>query len=273
MMMKFYKILFGILILSFSNSVNAQTKIASIAGENTSGISTIKKSVTRVSSINDIKAEKVDHTTWSNLIQMNISQKGIVDYDAFKKDVSKLNDYLRTLTDTKITPAWTKNDKIAYWINVYNAFTIKLVVNNYPVKSIKEIEKPWDQKFFSIDGKSMSLGEVEHGILRKFGDPRIHFAINCASASCPRLIQVPYTAKNLDELLERQTIEFINDPFYNTITSYTVNVSKLFDWYKRDFKEYSGSVVNFINKYSKVSIGNQKEKGYKPYDWTINSAQ
>ena len=270
MMMKIYKLLLGITIISLTNIVQAQTKIASISDDN---VSTIKKHVTRIKSTNNIRSEKVNHSTWSGLIKMNISPKGVVNYNAFKKDISKLNKYLRELSETKITPSWTKNDKIAYWINVYNAFTIKLIVNNYPVKSIKEIEKPWDQKFFSIDGKSMSLGEVEHNVLRKFGDPRIHFAINCASASCPRLIQVPYTANNLDELLERQTIEFINDPFYNTITGYTVNVSKLFDWYKRDFKEHSGSVVNFINKYSKVSIGNQKEKGYKPYDWTINSPQ
>ena len=269
-MKKKYEFLTGFLVLLTAITIQGQTKLASVNYDN---VSTLKKHVTRIESITNNTDEKVNHSTWSGMIKMNISSKGVVNYEAFKKDVSKLNEYLRELSETKITSSWSKKDKMAFWINVYNAFTIKLILNNYPVKSIKEIDKPWDQKFFSIDGKSMSLGEVEHNILRKFGDPRIHFAINCASASCPRLIQVPYTAKNLESLLERQTIEFINDPFYNTITSYTVNVSKLFDWYKKDFKEHSGSVINFINKYSKVSIGNQKNKGYKPYDWTINSAQ
>jgi len=116
----------------------------------------------------------------------------------------------------------------------------------------------------------MSLHQVEHEILRGYSEPRIHFAINCASRSCPRLLQIPYTAENLNKLLDRQTKEFINDEFYNTITDYTVNVSHIFDWYRKDFKATHGTVVNFINQYSNVTIANQKKKGYKPYDWTLN---
>ncbi len=215
--------------------------------------------------------EKVNYYGWKDLLQKNVTVKGKVDYAGFRRDIKGLNEFLRELASTKITPAWSKKDKMAYWINVYNAYTVKLVVDHFPLESIKQLESPWDKKFFTINGKLMSLGEVEHKILRNFGDPRIHFAINCASASCPRLIQIPYTAENLDRLLERQTEEFINNPFYNTISGYTVNVSKLFDWYKKDFKSTDGSVVNFINKYSKTPISTQKEKGYKTYDWTINA--
>lgn len=215
--------------------------------------------------------EKVNYDLWGVLLKKNVSPKGIVDYKGFKKDSDKFNEFLRQLSRVKINTSWTKSDKMAFWINVYNAYTVKLVVNHYPVSSIKEIDKPWKQKFFGIDGKVMSLSQVEHEILRNYGDPRIHFAINCASASCPRLIQVPFKAGNLERLLERQTKEFINDSFHNTITGYTVNVSNIFDWYKKDFKEDSGTVVNFINKYSNVNIRNQKVKGYKPYDWSINT--
>ncbi len=215
--------------------------------------------------------EKVDYFRWKDLLQKNVSVQGKVDYAGFQRDIVELNKFLRALSQTKITSTWSKKDKMAYWINVYNAYTVKLVVDNFPIESIKQIDAPWDKKFFTVNGKQMSLGEVEHQILRNFDDPRIHFAINCASASCPRLIQIPYTAENLDRLLERQTEEFINNPFYNTISSYTVNVSKLFDWYKKDFKATDGSVINFINKYSKTPIANQKEKGYKTYDWTINA--
>jgi len=216
------------------------------------------------------KNEKVDYTIWKSLLQKNVLANGKVNYTGFKDDISKLNTFLRSLSNTKITSSWTKNDKMAYWINVYNAYTVKLILNNYPVSSIKEIDNPWKTKFFPIDNQLMSLHEVEHEILRDFGEPRIHFAINCASRSCPRLLQIPYTSENLDKLLDRQTKEFINDEFYNTITEYTVNVSHIFDWYRKDFKATHGSVINFINQYSNVTIANQKEKGYKPYDWTLN---
>ncbi len=215
--------------------------------------------------------EKVNYRGWKDLLQKNVTTKGKVDYAGFRRDIKDLNSFLRGLSQTQINPQWSKKDKMAFWINVYNAYTVKLVVDNFPLESIKQLNSPWAKKFFTIDGKQMSLGDVEHKILRNFGDPRIHFAINCASASCPRLIQIPYTAENLDRLLERQTEEFINDPFYNTISGYAVNVSKLFDWYKKDFKATDGSVVNFINKYSKTPISNQKEKGYKAYDWSINA--
>lgn len=217
-----------------------------------------------------LRGEKVDYSDWENLLQRNVLANGKVNYKGFKEDISKLNTFLRTLSNTKINTAWTKNDKIAYWINVYNAYTVKLILNNYPVSSIKEIDRPWKTEFFPINGKLMSLHEVEHGILRSFGEPRIHFAINCASRSCPRLIQIPYTAANLNKLLDRQTKEFINDEFYNTISEYSAIVSEIFNWYKKDFKETHGTVINFINQYSNVIIADQKDKGYKPYDWSLN---
>ena len=215
--------------------------------------------------------EKVNYNLWEGLLQKHVSSNGSVNYEGFKSDSRKFNDFLRDLSKVRISSSWTKSDKMAFWINAYNAYTVKLIVDNYPVASIKNISGAWKKKFFSLNGKLMSLGEVEHQVLRGFGDSRIHFAINCASASCPRLIQVPFKASNLERLLERQTKEFINDPFYNTITEYSANVSKLFDWYKKDFKNDAGTVVNFINKYSDISIKNQNDKGYKKYDWTLNS--
>ncbi|WP_010182691.1 DUF547 domain-containing protein [Aquimarina agarilytica] len=219
------------------------------------------------------QTSKVNYQIWSTLLKKNVSATGKVNYKGFQNDIKKFNEFLRLLSNTRIDGTWSESDKISYWINVYNAFTVKLIVNNYPVSSIKNITNPWKQKFFIINGKSMNLSQVEHEILRNFNEPRIHFAINCASASCPRLIQIPYTSENLERLLERQTTEFINDPFYNTITDYTVNVSKLFDWYKKDFKAKSGTVINFINQYSKVNINKQKERGYKSYDWSINATK
>ena len=258
-----YIIAFGVSVL-FAISVQSQTLVSVVNHSQNN----YNKTNSRTSNKTD---QKVDYDLWGVLLRKNVSPKGVVDYQGFKEDSDKFNDFLRQLSRVKITSSWTKQDKISYWINVYNAYTIKLVVNHYPVSSIKEIDSPWKQKFFSINGKVMNLSQIEHDILRNYNDPRIHFAINCASASCPRLIQVPFRPENLERLLERQTKEFINDPFYNTITGYTVNISKIFDWYKKDFKEASGNVTNFINQYSDVNILNQKEKGYKSYDCSINS--
>ncbi len=215
--------------------------------------------------------EKLDYALWQDLLQTHVSRSGVVNYGGFKKDVVKLNAFLRQLSTAKITSSWSKNDKIAYWINTYNAYTVKLILNYLPVNSIKEIDNPWKKSFFSINNKTMNLATIEHDILRDFKDPRIHFAINCASASCPKLLREPYKAHNLERLLEQQTTNFINDPFHNTISPYAVRVSKIFDWYKKDFKETHGSVTSFINQYSKSLIVDQKDKGYKEYDWTINS--
>ncbi len=214
---------------------------------------------------------KVDYSIWSMLLKKNIDTNGHVNYKNFKKDKQMFNKFLNILSNTKIDNNWTTNQKIAFWINVYNAFTIKLIINNYPLKSIKEIKKPWDIKFFKIDGRSLSLGDVEHLILRKeFNEPRIHFAINCASKSCPRIIQIPYEGKNLDKLLERQTKEYVNDSEVNEITENSYKLSKLFSWFSKDFRQAEGNVEGFISKYSKTRIINQKNKGFLEYNWELN---
>ncbi len=260
-------ITYGILAIIFTHTLHAQASVTYT--ENTSKISAYDPSIASV----NYRKEKVDYVIWKSLLQKNVLANGKVNYQGFKNDLPKLNKFLRILSNAKINNTWSKYDKIAYWINLYNAYTIKLVLNKYPINSIKDINGPWKTKFFRINNQLLSLGDVEHKILRGFKEPRIHFAINCASRSCPRLIQVPYTSQNLLKLLDRQAKEFINHEFYNTITTYTVNVSRIFDWYKKDFKETFGSVTNFINQYSNVPIGDQKNKGYKPYDWSLNESK
>lgn len=221
--------------------------------------------------LNTAKAQNTfDHSTWDQALILNVSEDGQVDYDGFMRDSSLLYKYFRQLSANPPTENWSRNEKLAYWINAYNAYTIKLIIDSYPLKSIKEIDNPWDKKFFKIDSEWHSLGELEHKILRKFGDPRIHFAINCASFSCPVVWNRAYTADNLQEALDRQTEKFINDPTRNTITKNVVSVSKIFSWYKKDFKVNGGDVKDFINRYSSVKITNQPQKGYKKYDWKLN---
>ncbi len=211
-----------------------------------------------------------DHYVWDQALLLNVSEDGKVDYNGFMRDSSQLYKYFKQLSENPPQEDWTRDEKLAYWINAYNAYTIKLIIDSYPLKSIKDLEDPWGKKFFKINGEWYSLGDLEHKILRKFGDPRIHFAINCASISCPVVWNRAYTAENLQTALDQQTEKFINDPIRNTITENVVSVSKIFSWYKKDFKVNGGDVKDFINRYAAVKIENQPKKGYKDYDWNLN---
>ncbi len=211
-----------------------------------------------------------DHSVWDQALVLNVSSDGKVNYKGFMRDSSQLYLYFSQLSENPPQENWTKQEKLAYWINAYNAYTIKLIIDSYPIKSIKDLDKPWDKKFFKIGGEWYSLNDLEHKILRKFGDPRIHFAINCASFSCPVVLNKAYTGDTLNAVLEEQTRKFINDPARNHITDKVVSVSQIFSWFKKDFKVNGGNVVDFINNYSKVKITNQPSKGYKEYDWSLN---
>lgn len=211
----------------------------------------------------------IDHQSWNNLLQKNVSNNGIVNYKGFKKNRTALKAYIAILSENMPTTSWSKNDKLAYWMNAYNAFTIKLIIDNYPVKSIKDIKNPWDARLFKLGKKWYNLNEIEHQILRKIKDPRIHFGINCASFSCPPISNKAFTAKNVDQELKKLTIAFVNDPKRNTITANKVQLSKIFTWFAKDFKT-QGTLIDFLNKYSKISINSNAKKSYLNYDWTLN---
>ncbi|KAA1243896.1 DUF547 domain-containing protein [Aquimarina sp. RZ0] len=218
-----------------------------------------------------IKAQQpLSHAIWDQILLINVSDDGKVNYKGFMRDSSQLYEYFAYLSDNAPTERWSKEEKLAYWINAYNAYTIKLIIDNYPINSIKDIKDPWDKKFFKIDGVLYSLNELEHKILRKLNDPRIHFAINCASFSCPVVWNRAFTARNVDKALDTQTRNFINDPLRNTITNEVVEVSKIFSWFKKDFKIGGGDAKSFINKYSEIKIDKQPKKGYKKYNWSLN---
>ncbi len=218
-----------------------------------------------------IKAQQpLSHAIWDQILLINVSDDGKVNYKGFMRDSSQLYEYFAYLSDNAPTERWSKEEKLAYWINAYNAYTIKLIIDNYPINSIKDIKDPWDKKFFKIDGVLYSLNELEHKILRKLNDPRIHFAINCASFSCPVVWNRAFTARNVDKALDTQTRNFINDPLRNTITNEVAEVSKIFSWFKKDFKIGGGDAKSFINKYSEIKIDKQPKKGYKKYNWSLN---
>lgn len=210
-----------------------------------------------------------DHSKWNVLLQKHVSKSGKVSYKGFQKNQKELTSYLNELAKNMPTKSWSKNAVLAYWINVYNAFTVQLILDNYPVKSIKDINNPWGKKFFVLGTKKYSLEEVEHEILRKMDEPRIHFAINCASYSCPNLLNEAYNDETLDKQLTQAAKSFINDKTKNTITAEKVEISSIFDWFSGDFTK-KGNLIDFLNKYSSVKINSNAKINHKEYNWNLN---
>ena len=216
----------------------------------------------------NLNAQHIDHSVWSSFLRKYVSEEGIVNYKAISENPSVLNPYLNEFVKIHPKDSWSKNETLAYWINAYNAFTIKLIIDNYPVKSINDISQPWDKKFIPINGNLMSLNEIEHEILRKMNEPRIHFAINCASVSCPKLLNEAYVADRLNEQLENAAKEFINSE-QNQLISGNIKISKIFKWFKGDF-ENNSSVIDFINQYATTKIDKNEKVGYLEYNWSLN---
>jgi hypothetical protein len=209
------------------------------------------------------------HQVWDELLQKYVDKDGMVNYQGFKDD-PRLPRYITVLQ--KMTPKedWSKEEKMAYWINTYNAFAIKLVTDNYPIKSIMDLKEPFDQKFIKIGSRSFSLNEIETEMLRKpYGDPRIHFGVNCASMSCPKLSNRAFTADNLDDQLDKLTTEFVNNSQKNRITAGAITISKIFEWYKGDFTT-DGTLIEWLNKYSNTEINTDASISYRDYDWSLN---
>ncbi len=213
--------------------------------------------------------EAFNHNLWNDLLQKHVSNQGNVNYKGFKEDRTQLKAYLDELASNLPKESWTKDDKMAYWINVYNAYTVKLILDNYPTTSIKDIKDPWGQRFFKLGSKWYNLNEVEHQILRKMGDARIHFAIVCASVSCPTLENKAFTATDLDKQLTVAAKRFLLDETKNNISEDKVKLSKIFKWFAKDFKQNS-SLASFLSKYSGVDISEKVKISYNTYDWNLN---
>lgn len=208
------------------------------------------------------------HDGWDVLLRKYVSVNGKVNYKALKSDLSRFEAYLDKLKDTS-PESLSGNKALAFWINAYNAFTIKLILDNYPVKSIMDLDngKVWDRKWIKISGKTYSLNQIEHEIIRpQFNEPRIHFAVNCAARSCPPLMNKAWTPEDMEKDLEAQTRKFVNNTNYNLITKSKLSLSKIFEWYKDDF----GNIQSFIDKYSDVDVSANASVAYYDYDWSLN---
>ncbi len=221
------------------------------------------------------------HASWTELLEKHV-KNGVVDYTAFKADKEKLDTYLNMLDQTN-PDNLSKEDQLALYMNAYNAYTVKLILENFtdgkPVTSIKRLggffSGPWKIKFVKIGGTTYTLDNVEHDIIRpRFKEPRIHFAINCAAKSCPPLISTAYEGKIVDSQLEENTIAFINDPKSNYLEGNTLYASKIFSWFSEDFP---GGTAAFVRKYARGTlktkldeVGDSISVKYLDYDWSLN---
>jgi hypothetical protein len=226
--------------------------------------------------------EPPSHKEWTLLLQKYVTEEGYVDYAGFKSDESELDSYLETLQKHPPNASvWSKEEQISYWINVYNAFTVKLILDHYPVASIKDIaggipfvNTPWDIKFIEIGGETYDLNNVEHGILRKqFNEPLIHVAVNCASVSCPRLRNEAFEAERLTDQLKDQASYFINRSGKNQISENALQLSKILKWYGGDFDDRYGSAEGFVRAFAKQAIADEVEIDFLEYNWDLNTQE
>lgn len=204
-----------------------------------------------------------------------------INYQSVKQNSGSLDKVLKELSavSEKEFQSFNENQQLSFLINAYNAFTIKLIIDHYPVKSIKKIggvfSSPWKKEFFQLRGKSTSLDEVEHEMLRKdYTEPRIHFGVNCASIGCPPLRAGAFVPTRLDQQLNEQALLFLNNPEQNTLdkAQKKMVLSKIFSWFGDDFKKKSPSVAAYVLKIwgEDPAIANDYKVEFRAYNWDLN---
>jgi hypothetical protein len=239
---------------------------------------------------NAIPAFDHTHARWTRVLQTHsIEAAGPstnVRYAALKSSPAELDAYLAELSAVKSTEfaKWSANERLAFLINAYNAFTVKLVVEHHPVKSIKDIGgflgSPWKKKFVPLFGGTVSLDDLEHGMIRKqFREPRIHFAVVCASVGCPRLQRQAYRPGELDAQLATAASEFLGDARWNRASSKSVQVSSIFKWYGSDWgdakalRQFLAEGLDLPDPVRTRFLAGETELKFTPYDWSLNEAR
>ena len=237
---------------------------------------------------NTSSAQTVDHSAWQRFLTsyVSVARDGVNrvaygDVDAAGK--TTLDDYIARLTAAPVADL-ARGEQLAYWINLYNALTVKVVLAHYPVKSIRDIDispglfsdGPWDKKLVEIDGESVSLNDIEHQILRPiWRDPRIHYAVNCASIGCPNLLKTAFTAANAEQLLDIAARRFINDPRGVRQSDERVIVSSIYAWFTADFGGDVAGVIAHLKRYAEPEVATILDAAVDledAYDWTLNDA-
>lgn len=231
------------------------------------------------------------HQSFTDLLKKYVIN-GLVDYKNLKND-NQLDNYLSQLSDTN-PDKLNRNEKLAFWINAYNAFTLKVVSDNYPINSITDLhtggkiigyligKTVWDKQFITINNKKYALNDIEHKILRKMNEPRIHFAVVCASISCPELRAEAFEADKIEAQLQEQTAKFLNDKTRNhyDLKNREAYISEIFNWFGEDFGKSDENILKFIANYVPENISKDIKSNlsnwsisFNDYDWDLNKSK
>lgn len=235
----------------------------------------------RFEASDEASATVVDHGAWAAFLSAHVveSSSGInlVRYKAVTPDVKAgLAAYIGALEATD-TAGLSRKEQLAFWFNLYNAATVKLILDNPGIASIQDIKKPWDTAVATVKGRALTLNEIEHGIIRPIAkDPRIHYAVNCASLGCPNLARAPFTGADLDAQLGAAARSYVNHPRGVSVEGGKVTLSKIYGWYRDDFGKDDAALFDHIRQYAEPPLaaalkGVKKATRYD-YDWALNAA-
>ncbi len=227
----------------------------------------------------------INHDNWSNWLGRFVTRHadGInrLNYGKVSDvDSQQLGQYIDSLTALKISD-FNRNEQQAYWINLYNALTVDVVLQEYPVESIRDISSglfssgPWGRDLVVVEGEELSLDDIEHRILRPiWKDPRIHYAVNCASIGCPNLQVRAFTTSNMETQLNKAARDFINHPRGATVDNGKLRVSSIFDWFEADFGGNEAGVIAHLRQYAgprlRNSLAGISSIDDDDYDWNLN---
>lgn len=229
---------------------------------------------------------EVSHQAWDELLQRYIDADGLVDYVGWKQsseDMRRLDDYLATLSRADTVRDANPTQRLAFWINAYNAVTVRGILREYPTTSIQNhVARAWGYNIWRdlkliVGDRRYSLGEIEHSVLRQMNEPRIHFAIVCASHGCPQLLNEAYSADRLEEQLSRNTLAFFADPTKCSVdsTQNELHLSPILNWFAADFGASTPAVLQRIANWlpeSTQAVAQSKDVQvkYLDYDWSLN---
>jgi hypothetical protein len=227
-----------------------------------------------------------DYSAWTTLLQRYYDPAVGMNYAALKaRDLPALQNLRNTLAKVDVK-ALSRDQQLAYWINLYNINSTAIVAEKYPIKSIRDLSTDpiirlnvFDKRVVPFGNGKISLNDIENTHIREgFRDPRIHFAINCAAKSCPPIRREAFVGVRVQAQLDDQARTFLNGPKGMRISGDTVHVTKIMDWFEKDFQNWGGGVASFLRKYASPenrkkldAAGNDLDIDYDDYDWSVNS--
>jgi len=240
-----------------------------------------------ISASRPVPMERIDHSTWNDLLRRYVDEDGGVDYQQWHAnavDVKRLDEYLAALSAADPAAKATSDARLAFWINAYNAVTIKGILREYPTSSIRNHTAKlfgyniWKDLMLHVGSQQHSLDEMEHNILRKLGDPRIHFAIVCASKGCPRLLNEAYLPDQVQQQLEANAIDFFSRPenFLHHPSDGQFELSAILKWFGEDFGADQSAGLKKISRWlpddgaQQAAATGRGRIDYLAYDWTLN---